>query len=103
MAPPPSASGAPPPPAWVNIVPMVLMVVIFYFVLIRPQQKKAKEHDEMIKTLKSGDRVITSAGIMGVVMSVKDKSVFVRSGDSKFEVTKSSVTNIVERGVGSGD
>lgn len=97
MAPPPASGSGNQPPGWVNIVPMLLMIVIFYFVLIRPQQKKAKEHDELIKTLKGGDRVVTSSGIMGVVISVREKSVSIRSGDSKMEVTKASVTEITER------
>lgn len=48
-------------------VPLILMFVIFYFLLIRPQQKKAKEHQEMINNLKKGDRVLTSGGLHGRV------------------------------------
>jgi preprotein translocase subunit YajC len=46
-------------------VPLIIMFVIFYFLLIRPQQKKTKEHREMINSLKKGDRIITSGGIHG--------------------------------------
>lgn len=81
---------------------MLIMIVIFYFVLIRPQQKKAKEHEELIKTLRAGDRVTTTSGIVAVVISVKEKTVSIRSADSKLEVTKSSITEIQERGSGSG-
>ncbi len=88
------------PPGWVNIVPMALMIVIFYFVLIRPQQKKAKEHDLLMKGLKSGDRIVTSSGIVGIVISVKDRSVSIRSADSKLEVTKASVAEVTERAAG---
>lgn len=74
-----------------------LMAVMFYFVLIRPQSKKAKDHAEMLKTVKPGDKIITSGGVVGVVVSVKDKTLSIRSADSKFEITKAAVTEITER------
>ncbi len=77
-------------------LPMILLVVVLYFILIRPQQKRAKEQKKMIEALKSGDKVITSAGIIGEVISVKDRTVSLRSGDSKLEVTKDSVVAITE-------
>ena len=46
-------------------IPLILMFIIFYFLLIRPQQKKAKEHQEMLKNLKKGDKIMTSGGIHG--------------------------------------
>jgi preprotein translocase subunit YajC len=79
------------------LIPMGIMVCIFYFVLIRPQQKKAKEHERLLKTLKSGDRVATNSGILGVVVAVKDKSVTLRSADTKLEIQKASVAEILER------
>jgi preprotein translocase subunit YajC len=85
-------------PGWASLVPMVLMFVIFYFLLIRPQQKKAKEHAELLKTLKRGDKVVTNGGIVGVIITVKEKYVTVRSEDSKFEVLKSAVAEVTERG-----
>ena len=75
---------------------MGLMLVIFYFILIRPQQKRAKEQRQMLEKIKSGDKVITAAGIIGEVITVKDKTVSLRSGDSKMEVTKDSVAAITE-------
>lgn len=71
--------------------------VMFYMVLIRPQQKKAKEHAELLKVLKPGDKVLTSGGILGVVVAVKDKSVSIRSADTKLEVLKSAVSEITEK------
>ena len=55
------------------IIMMVAMFAIFYFLLIRPQQKKAKQHQEMLKALKKGDRVVTNGGIMGVVTGTAEK------------------------------
>jgi preprotein translocase subunit YajC len=81
--------------------PMVFMIIIMYVLMIRPNQKKAKDHANLLKTLKSGDKVVTSSGILGTVVSVKDKSVTVRSGDTKLELLKSAVTEVTERsGVG---
>lgn len=77
-------------------LPMILLVVVFYFILIRPQQKRAKEQAKMLEALKSGDRVGTASGIIGVVVTVKDKVVTLRSGDAKFEVSKSSITELLE-------
>jgi preprotein translocase subunit YajC len=93
---PNGASGQAPPP-WVNIVPLVLIMVVFYFILIRPQQKKAREHTDLLKTLKPGDKVVTSGGVLGVIVSVKEKSVSLRSADTKLEVLKSAVSEITER------
>ena len=54
------------------LVPMVLVFVIFYFLMLRPQQKRAKQHQEMIKNLRRGDTVITSGGLVGKVTKVVD-------------------------------
>lgn len=89
--------GQQPPPFWTSLVPLVLLVVVFYFALIRPQQKKAKEHANLLKSIKPGDKVLTNGGIIAVVVTVKEKSLMVRSADSKFEVAKTAVTDITER------
>ncbi len=75
----------------------VLMMVVVWMMIIRPQQKKTKEQAELLKTLKAGDKVATSAGILGIVTSVRDDSVTLRSGESKLEVQKGTVTQIVEK------
>ncbi len=93
----PAASGQPQNPI-MAFLPMILLVVVFYFILIRPQQKRAKELAKLIESIKSGDKVGTASGIIGVVITVKDKVVTLRSGDSKLEVSKSSVTEILEAG-----
>jgi len=95
---PPSQPGQPAPPIWVNMVPLILMVVIFYFLLIRPQSKKAKEHAALLQTLKPGDKILTSGGILGIVVSLKDKTVTIRSADTKLEVLKSAISEVTERG-----
>lgn len=85
-------------PVWMTFAPMILLVIVFYFILIRPQQQRAKQQAKLIANLKSGDKVVTSSGIVGVVTSVKDRTVSLRSADAKMEVTKSSVTEILEGG-----
>ena len=78
------------------------MFVMMYFIMIRPQQLRAKQQKKLLEALKSGDRVMTSSGFIGIVISVKDKAVpptvTIRSSDAKFEVTKASVTEILEAG-----
>ncbi|MGA2178405.1 MAG: preprotein translocase subunit YajC [Verrucomicrobiota bacterium] len=91
-------TGQPQQPVWMTFAPMILLVIVFYFILIRPQQQRAKQQVKLIASLKSGDKVVTSSGIVGVVTSVKDRTVSLRSADAKMEVTKSSVTEILEGG-----
>src|SRR5258707_10550710 len=81
--------GQPAPPFWTSMVPLVLLVVVFYFALIRPQQKKAKDHAEQLKTVRPGDKIVTTGGVVAVIVSVKEKTLSIRSADSKFEITKS--------------
>ena len=76
---------------------MAFMALAMYLLMFRPQQKKAREHADMLKTIKNGDRVVTSGGVLGVVVGLKDKSVSIRSADTKLEVLKSAVTEILER------
>ena len=80
------------------IILIVLMIVMMYFMMIRPQSQRAKQQAKLIDSLKSGDKVVTTSGIVGVVVTVKDKTVSLRSSDAKMEVTKSSVTEILEQG-----
>ncbi|AFK53385.1 preprotein translocase subunit YajC [Tistrella mobilis] len=55
-----------------QLLPLLLIFVVFYFLLIRPQQKKAKQHREMISALRRGDRVVTAGGIVGTIAKVDD-------------------------------
>ena len=76
---------------------VVFFIVVMYFIMIRPQQKKAKEHDQLLKSLKPKDKIVTSGGVVGIVVSVGERSVTIRSADTKLEVLKSAVTEITER------
>ena len=77
---------------------MVFMGLAMYFLMFRPQQKKAREHANLLKTIKNGDRVVTTSGILGTIIGIKDKSVSLRSADTKLEVLKSSIAEVTERG-----
>ena len=75
-----------------QFIPLILIFVIFYFFLIRPQQKKVKEHKAMIESLKRGDKVVTSAGILGTVERIIDneKAEILIADNVKVEVIKST-------------
>ncbi len=79
-----------------SFLPLILMFVVFYFLLIRPQQKRQKEHADMVKNLKKGDRVVTSGGIIGTVQTLQDDYLVLKVGDQdmKIEVLRSAVQEI---------
>ena len=97
-APPQGSGGQQPSAPWyVTLFPFFLLIFVFYFILIRPQQKKAKEHDKLLKGIKRGDKIVTSSGIVATVVNVQEKTISIRSADTKLEVLKSAVTEITER------
>ena len=75
-----------------QFIPLILIFVIFYFFLIRPQQKKVKEHKAMVESLKRGDKVVTSGGIVGTVERVIDneKVEVLISENVKVEIVRST-------------
>lgn len=76
-----------------SIAPLIILFVIFYFLLIRPQQKRAKEHKQMISAIQKGDQVITSGGIHGRVASVNEDTVSVEVSEGvKLKVSKEAIT-----------
>ena len=72
------------------------MVVVFYFLLIRPQQKQARQQEDMRKALKKGDKIVTTGGVLATVFTVRERSLVIRSDDAKFEILKSAVSQVVE-------
>ena len=75
-----------------QFIPLILIFVIFYFFLIRPQQKKVKEHKQMVENWKRGDQVVTSGGIIGTVERVmeNDRAEVVIGDDTKVEIVRST-------------
>lgn len=81
------------------LLPLVGMLVIFYLLLIRPQQKRQKEIQRMLESLRKGDRVLTTGGIYGTIVGMKDNVVVLKIADNvKVEVAKSAVASLVEKG-----
>jgi preprotein translocase subunit YajC len=81
-----------------TLFPILLIFVIFYFLLIRPQQKRQKEHQKMLEAIQKGDRVLTSGGLYGTVVGVKENIVVLKIAENvKIEIAKSAVTHIVPR------
>ena len=70
----------------VQFLPMILIFVIFYFMLIRPQRKKDKEAQNMLKNLKVGDRICTIGGFYGTIVRIKDDVLTIECGDAKTQM-----------------
>ena len=88
-------AGSPSPGLLPSLLPFVFMIVIFYFLLIRPQQRRQKEQQRLLANLKTGDKVVTSSGIHGLIANVKDSTVLLKIADNvKIEVEKSSVATV---------
>jgi preprotein translocase subunit YajC len=91
-----ASPGAPPQPDLLQtLLPFLFMGVIFYFLLIRPQQKRQKQHQQLMANLKTGDRVVTSSGIHGLIANVKETTFLLKVADNvKIEIDKSAVAGI---------
>jgi preprotein translocase subunit YajC len=80
-----------------GFIPIILMFVIFYFLLIRPQQKRQKEHRNMITNLKKGDRIITSGGLHGRITGMDDTTLTVEIADKvRVKVARSNVGGMAQ-------
>lgn len=79
----------------VNILPLILIFAILYFMIIRPQNKRMREHRDMIAALRRGDTVVTGGGIVGKVANVEDNEVLVEIAEGvKIKVVKSTITEV---------
>ncbi len=78
-------------------VPLILIFIIMYFVMIRPQKKRQEQQQKLIASLKSGDRVVTNAGIHGLIANVKEHTVMLKVADNvKIELEKSAITTVLK-------
>jgi len=92
-------SGAPAGGGLLTFLPLVLMLVVFYFLMIRPQQKRTKEHAEMVGALKKGDELVTNGGLGGTVVKTGDAYLTVRIADNvEVAVQKSAVAALLPSG-----
>ena len=79
-----------------GFLPIIILFAIFYFLLIRPQQKKAKEHREMIANLKKGHRIVTSGGIYGTILSIDDTTIGLEIAEKvKIKISRGNVAALV--------
>jgi preprotein translocase subunit YajC len=93
------AGGASTSSQFAPVLMMVVFVGIFYFLLIRPQQKKAKDHQNMVAKLSAGDEVVTSGGILGRIVEVSDAFVTLEVADSvRLKIQKGQVTSLMPKG-----
>ncbi len=78
-------------------MPLIFIFIIMYFVMIRPQKKRQEQQQKLIGNLKTGDRVVTNAGIHGLISNVKETTVLVKVADNvKIEMDKSAITNVLK-------
>src|SRR5947209_16793455 len=91
---PPGTQADPRAQTFTSFAMIAIMFVMLYFVLLRPQQKKAKQQEALLKAIRPGDKIVTSGGIVGVVITVKEKTISIRSADAKLEITKAAVADV---------
>ena len=87
------------PTGLASFLPFLLIIVVFYFLLIRPQQSRQKKWQQMLNSLKPGDRVTTSGGIKGVILSIKDDAIQLRIAPDnlRIEVVKSAIASVTQQ------
>ena len=78
-----------------NFIPLIFIFIVFYFLIIRPQQKKQKEHQAMVTNVKKNDEIVTTGGLYGTIVNIKEKTFVVRIDESaKIEIEKNSVAYV---------
>ena len=82
-----------------NFLPFILIIFIFYFMIIRPQQKKQKERQRLLDSIKKGDKVVTVGGAHGTIVGIEDKTVLVQLADNvKVKYDRTAVAQITREG-----
>ena len=104
MGAPPSGTEADPRAQTIQMIGMfAILGVMFYFLLIRPQQKQKKEQENLMKNIKTGDRVLMTSGIYGIIANVKEKTFVVKIAENvKIEALKSAVSSVVQKDTDTG-
>jgi len=86
-----------------QLLPIFLIIAVFYVLLIRPQQKRQRQLQETVASLKTGDRVITTGGIIGVITMVRETTFLIRSADKTIlEIARSAIADIDHEGKQAG-
>ncbi len=81
----------------VLLIQVGAIFAIFYFLIIRPQRRQRDAHEKLLESLQKGDQVVTSGGIIGEVVYLKDNEVTIRSGEAKLVVQRSNIATITNR------
>jgi preprotein translocase subunit YajC len=101
MGPSPGGQGG---SSFLSFLPFILIFVIFYFLLIRPQQKKAKDHRNLLSSLREGDQVLTSGGIYGRITGIKDDKITVEISDKvRVKVNRGHIAGVIRQDVRKSD
>lgn len=85
-----------PADAFMQFVPLLLMLAIFYFLLIRPQQKRAKLHKAMLESLKKGDQVLTTGGLVGRIVDIDADILTIDLGETKVNVGRAYIVGLTD-------
>ena len=92
-----TAGGAAQPNMLVSLLPFVVIFVIFYLLIILPARKKQKQHQNLISSLKGGERVLTAGGIYGTVNSVLDDRFEIQvDANTRIQVAKGSISGVID-------
>ena len=98
MAQAPATPGAQQSPLTSMLVPMVVIFGIMYFMMIRPQRRRDKARKEMMANVKTGDRVLLTSGILGLVRNVNETSLIIQIADNtRIEVVKAALSQVLEK------
>jgi preprotein translocase subunit YajC len=83
--------------SWLGFAPLIFIFAIFYFLLIMPQQRRQKKWQQMLNDLKNGDRVVTSGGLRGTIIALREDYIQLRvpPDNLRIEVTRASVASVV--------
>ncbi|MCL2283094.1 MAG: preprotein translocase subunit YajC [Fibromonadales bacterium] len=93
---PPPTEGGEQPSMFTTFLPFLLMFVVMYIFFILPKQKENKKIEQMRSSLKKGDKVLTMAGIIGVISHIDDRFVCVKTGDTKIDFEKTAIIKLME-------
>lgn len=79
-----------------GLLPLLLLIPLMYFIMIRPQQKRQKQWQQMLASIKAGDRITTAGGIRGIILSIKDDAVIIRVAPDnlKLEIAKTAIASV---------
>ncbi|RMG30546.1 MAG: preprotein translocase subunit YajC [Gammaproteobacteria bacterium] len=101
------AAGAPPGPQpgpIASLLPLILILVVFYFLILRPQQKKVKEHRQLVESLKKGDEVVTNGGLLGRITEVGENFVQMKVAENvEVRVQRHAIAALMPKGTLKGD